>query len=242
MSNEFLVEKPRRFYVAEGENYSFHLGKVGVESVLDGIFRIPTICANQQAREERGYYNDISQKGNWTREGILYQKRRRVILPTGLCYLHSQETTNAQHEHCGEYTLEGCTSDELDRAISEGLEINVRDLNSDGNLFIPCKDFGSNEYALFLFGGCGDEIEKSRRAEASGQWLIDSPEKIKEISLNLHRYSAEIDRKDYATQVWFGGLKNNSEIRGDFSWSVPATHRLDHRRILGIFDQKGETK
>ena len=180
---EVYVEKPRRYSIARAVS-SFARAKQAVESAEGGRFKVPALSVNQQVREERGYQDDVSRNGNWVKEGVLYQGDKRVITPTGLCYLHADEAVQA-HQNGREYTLEGCTQDEIDKAVSEGLIIKARDLNRGGHLVIPCTDFGSNEYGLFLFGGKGTDAERSMRAEKSGKWLINAPEKISEVTLYL---------------------------------------------------------
>jgi len=236
---EVYVEKPRRYSIAKALA-PFNKGKRAVESVEGGKFRIPATWLDQQVREERGYQDDVSKNGNWVLEGDLYVKDKRILTPTGLPYLHPDEAVLA-HSQGREYTLEGCTQDEIDKAIAEGLEIKASDLNSDENLGIPCNDFGSNRYGLFLFGGKGTDKERSDRAKKSGLWLIDSSEKINELIVYLDRkgYSNRVG-KDYANQMWFRGLDGGSGLLGSRAWDRGL--RVDGR-VLGVNDSaEGATK
>ncbi len=229
---EVYVEEPRRYSIAR-VIAPFNKGKKAVESARGGKFRIPSTCLNQQAREERGYQDDVSRNGNWVREGVYRQKENNVLTSTGLAYLHPDEAVLA-HSNGKEYTLEACTQDEIEKAIAEGLIILPEYLDENGNLKIPCSDFGSNQYGLFFFGGKGTDKEKSDRAKASGAWLINSPEKTTEVVVYLdgEDYSRKIG-KDYANQMWFRGLGYRSELNGDRDWS-----RYLHygNRVLGVFD------
>lgn len=226
---EVYIEKLRRYLIAK-TLAPFNKGKKAVDSAEGGKFKIPRIWLNQQVREERGYEDDVSKNGNWVLEGILYVKDKRIINPTGLSYLHPNEAVKS-HSQGGEYTLETCTQDEIERAIANGLEIKADDLDSDGDLVIPCKDFGSNQYSLFLFGGEGKDKEKSKRAENSGEWLIKSPQEINKITLYLDKQkNIKKVGKDYATQMWFRDLNWRSGLVG-WGWGL---HCDD--RVLGVFD------
>ena len=229
---EVSIEEPRRYSIAKA-SAPFNKGKRAVESAEGGKFRMPATWLNQQVREERGYQDDVSRNGNWVLEGVLYAKNKRILTPTGLPYLHPDEAVSA-HSQGREYTLEGCTQEKIDKAVAEGLEVKASDLNSDGNLAIPCDDFGSNRYGLFFFGGKGADKEKSDRAKKSGLWLINSPEKIKEVIVYLDGkdYSAIIG-KDYANQMWFRGLGGRSGFGGSSDWDL-AFHCDDG--VLGVND------
>lgn len=229
---EVYAEEPRRYLISRAVA-PFNKGKEAVELAGGGKFRIPRVWINQQAREERGYQDDISRNGNWVKEGILYSQDKRVITPTGLCYLHADKFVKA-HKQGREYTLEGCTQEEIDQAIAEGLEIKASDLNKNGNLAIPCADFGSNRYGLFLFGGNGTDKEISERAKKSGEWLINAPEKINEVVLCLDEqgYSRKLG-KDYAAQMWFRGLVDGSGLLGGRLWG---RYLPFGDWVLGVFD------
>ncbi len=199
-----------------------------------GKFKIPAVWLNQQVRQERGYEDDVSENGNWVKEGVLYrQKANNVFTRTGLPYLHPEEAVLA-HSEGREYTLEGCTQDEIDKAVAEGLEIAPEDLDKDGNVVIPCSELGSNKYGLWLFGGKGTDNERSNRARESGLWLIDSPKKITQLKiyLNNKKYSEDIGR-DYANQMWFRRLGDDywSDLYGDDSYL-----RGGYGRVRGVYD------
>ena len=232
---EMYVERSRRYSIAKA-SAPFNKGKRAVESAEGGKFRMPAIWLNQQVREERGYQDDVSRNGNWVLEGALYrQKADNVLTRTGLACLHPDEAVLA-HSQGREYTLEACTQDEIDKAVAEGLTIAPKDLKRNGNLVIPCNDFGSNKYGLFFFGGEGTEKERSDRAKASGLWLIDSPEKIKELTILLDdkNYSQGIG-KDYANQMWFRSLADRSELFGYRGWIWSRLLHYDSR-VLGVND------
>lgn len=231
---EVYAEEPRRYLIARA-SASFNKAKKAVESAKGGRFRIPALWINQQAREERGYKDNVSRYGNWVREGILYKRDKKIITPTGLCYLHADKAVEA-HEQGREYALKGCTQDEIDRAVAEGLEIKAGDLDANGNLVIPCRDFGLNKYGLFFFGGKGNDKERSERAGKSGEWLINAPQKINEVVLQLdgQNYSRKVG-KDYAAQVWFRSLGSRSGLdgRGDWDWVGDLCYA---KEVLGVFD------
>ncbi len=215
---DVYIEEPRRYLIAK-VLAPFNKGKILVESAKGGIFRIPAVWLNQQVRQERGYEDDVSKNGNWVLEGVLYrQKADNVFTRIGLTYLHPEEGVSA-HLKKREYTLEGCTRDEIDRAVAEGLKINPKDLDVNGNLVIPCSELGSNKYGLWFFGGKGTDEEKSSRAKKSGLRLIDSPQKITQfiVSLDAKKYSKNVG-KDYAVQMWFGGLDLRSVLYGGRNW------------------------
>jgi len=182
-----------------------------LETLVKQGYQIIQLWQNALLREQKGYSHSVSTSGNWVREGDLYIPGENTrLLRNSLCLNNPKQATQA-HRDNQEYTL--LTSEEIEKARTQGLEIKAQDLDKYDDLIIPTKEFGSNNYAIFLFGGQGTDTEKSKRAKTHGQWLLDSPKKLNKITIFLDNKNYVNKKcKPYANQLWLRSLGDNSVV------------------------------
>jgi len=184
------------------------------EAMLSKGYSDIPLWLNALLREQQGYGSSISQNENWVRNGVLYWKGENMrLLPEGLCLLDPQAATHA-NRNSEEYTLEGISSGAIEQARGQGLEIKAKDLGGHKNLVIPTNRFGSDIYAIHLFGGEGTDKEKSKRAQNHGEWLINSPREITELTLYLTGKSYIDEGEPFATQLFLDSISDISSLLG----------------------------
>ncbi len=189
-------------------------------------------------RVQEGYTADVSKFGNWVLQGPLYRKNERtLLLPAGLPLRHPVDAVHA-HRNYKEYIP---SDDDIQQAIAEGLEVLPKDVDKNGNIVVPFKSIGSDKYGMFFFGEEGTDTEKSKKAQAYGDWIVhqNNPYRIKDfvVLLDNQNYTNEVGT--HANQFWLWWLENGSELIG-WNWELDYANRV--RGVRKNLTEKVEEK
>jgi len=186
----------------------------GVEILKRQGYRLISLEKNARLRIQKGKYADISQDGNFVREGILYVPDKGVFLVKKspiLKYVEEGLTCNIDEKDFYAYAPE--IQEEFEMALKDSVRIDATQ--------IPTNRFKDNDITTFAF----DKI-----AEDYGKFLQEAGIKEMPICFNNSNYDNK-QKTQFARQMWFGNLLHKSGLSGFES----LTH---YYNIRGVFDAR----
>ena len=152
-------------------------------------YRIISLEENAKLRIQQGRNHDVSNCGNWTREGILFLPDKRIVITKNSPIMQNPKEATQSHRSGNEYFL---TEEQVEEALQDSVKLSKESISTD--------KFKESEIANFAFGDI---------AEDYGLFLKGAG--VKEMPV----YLADISDKPFARQMWFRNLGNRSELDGN---------------------------
>ena len=151
-------------------------------------YNIISLQKNAKLRIQEGATEDVSKNGNWVREGVLYVPKKGKFLTKISPIMANAKRATDCHRNGKDFYL---TSEQIEESLSDSVE-----LSKDS---IPTNRFAEDEITVYAFGDI---------AEQYGKFL-------KEAEINeMHIWTADLQDKPFARQMWFGSLDCRSELVG----------------------------
>ena len=151
-------------------------------------YNIISLQKNAKLRIQEGVNENISKNGNWVREGVLYVPKKGKFLTKISPIMANAKRATDCHRNGKDFYL---TSEQIEESLSDSVE-----LSKDS---IPTNRFAEDEITVYAFGDI---------AEQYGKFL-------KEAEINeMHIWTADLQDKPFARQMWFGFLAGGSGLDG----------------------------
>ncbi len=162
----------------------------GKEALAFLGYEIISLADNAKLRIQEGVKANVSRKGNWVREGVIYVPNKGIFLTKKSPIMaHAGKATDC-HRNREDYFL---TKEQVEEALSDSVELNANP--------IPTDRFGDNGITVYAFGDV---------AKKYGSFLREAG--ISKMPLWL----ADIQDKSFVRQMWFGCLDFSSMLGGDW--------------------------
>ena len=163
---------------------AFDKAKDAIEN--DG-YRVISLQENARLRMQEGADSSVSQRGNWTREGVLYVPKKGIYLVRDSPILDNAEEATNYHRNSKEFYL---TNEQVEKSLVDSVKFKGSE--------IPTNSFAENPITAFAFG---------KYAKAYGEFLKEA-----EID-SIETYAASTGNKPFARQMWL--LRLNDVDRSD---------------------------
>ena len=161
----------------------------GKEALAKEGYRIISLQENARLRIQEGKDADVSQNGNWTREGAIYVPGKGAYLTKNSPIMANAKEATDCHRKGQDFDL---TAEQVEQSLADSVE-----LIGDN---IPTNRFADNKITVYAFG---------EDAQKYGDFLKEA--QITEMPVFL----ASIGDKAFARQMWFWNLVNWSVLSGD---------------------------
>lgn len=160
----------------------------GMEALQKKGYPLISLEQNAQLQIQESREASISKNGNWTREGVIYVPNKgKFLTPNSPILTYAQEATQC-HRNGQKYYL---TGEQVEQALEDAVEITTDQ--------IPTTEFKNHPLTVSAF---------KTFAEAYGQFLQEAG------IMNLSVYTVDVSDKPFASQIWFRGLDDGSELNG----------------------------
>ena len=143
-------------------------------------YNIISLQENAVLRMQEGAGEDVSENGNWVREGVVYVPEKGVYLTKNSPIMANAKKAINAHRNGQDFYL---TEEQVERSLEGAVKLT--------NKAIPTNKFGENEITVYAFG---------EDAKRYGEFLKKA--KIDEMPIWL----TSIQEKPFARQMWFQGL------------------------------------
>jgi len=160
----------------------------GKEALAKEGYRIISLQENARLRIQEGKDADVSQNGNWTREGAIYVPGKGAYLTKNSPIMANAKEATDCHRKGQDFDL---TAEQVEQSLADSVE-----LIGDN---IPTNRFADNKITVYAFG---------EDAQKYGDFLKEA--QITEMPVFL----ASIGDKAFARQMWFGDLDSGSGLDG----------------------------
>jgi hypothetical protein len=174
----------------------FDKGKAELEK---NNYQIISLEENARLRIQKGADADISQNGNWTREGVLYLPDKRILLTKNSPIIDFPDQATNCHRNGKDFYLE---REQIEKSLKDSIKIK--------DTKIPTNRFNQNDLMVYALGDT---------AEAYGDFLSNLG--INELKIWL----TETQDKPFIRQLWFYYLPNRSDFCG-YNWDLDYNYRV----------------
>jgi hypothetical protein len=157
-------------------------------------YKLISLEQNAELRIQEGISHNVSKKGNWVKEGVLYIPEKGRFITRHSPIVEDAKVATQAHSEARNYFL---TNKQIERALEDSVKIPKNVANS----FILTNRFGSNKITKYAFGG-------EKKAKAYGEFLDDAG--IKKMLI----YLDSIFDRPFVNQIWFGDLFDASVLHG----------------------------
>ncbi|MBS3091816.1 hypothetical protein J4466_00195 [Candidatus Pacearchaeota archaeon] len=176
----------------------FDLAQAELESENYDIISLPV---NVEQRMIQGKQHNVSTKGNYVREGVLYIPRKGTKLVRNSPILYSAEEATQAHRDIKEFYP---SKEAIEKALADSVDFPLH------NIGIPTNRFNEEALTIWAFGA-GD----SDKAQAYGNWLRNGePEIMKMPVWAVDKDYVNKQNYPFARQLWFSRLDSRSVLNG----------------------------
>ncbi len=172
-------------------------------------YRIITGEENARLRIEHGKEAEVSTRGNYVGEGVLYVPNKGAFITRGSLVMASPKEATDAHRNGQEFHV---TPGQVGIVISDSVAVPY------GETSVPTNRFGDDEVTRFLFR----EVAKKY-----GEFLHEAGIEKMPLRFNSKEYADSKD-KPYANQVWLARLAGGSGLYGD-------SRSLAYGTVRGVF-------
>lgn len=158
-------------------------------------YGIISLSQNAESRRQKGENAEISTKGNFTREGILYVPRGKNKFLLDSPILESAEEATQEHSMGGEFHLMG---EQLEKSLVNSIDF------PEETIKIPINRLNSYVLTVHAFGG-------EKKAENYGYFLHGAG--IKSLLIYaIDKDDVNKQSQPFVRQVWFRPLSGKSTL------------------------------
>lgn len=161
---------------------------VAKETLENAGYSVISLQRNAKLRMQEGSQANVSQYGNWTREGVIYVPNKGKFLTKNSPIMANSKKATQCHRNGKEFYL---TPEQVEQALADSVELSVKAL--------PTDRFGEDEITAYAFGE-----DAKKYGEFLKENAIDS----------MPIWTADIQDKAFARQMWFHRLDISSELGG----------------------------
>lgn len=165
-------------------------------------YEIIALPQNAELRIQQGQNSNISQNGNYVKEGLIYTPNGKPRLVRNSPILYSAKEATQAHREGREFYP---TQEKIENALADSVDFPSQ------NIEIPTNRFGSEELTVYAIGG-----GNSQAAQLYGDFLKEAG--IKKMPIwAVDKSHVDKQEKPFARQLWFGGLDGGgrSYLGGD---------------------------
>lgn len=152
-------------------------------------YEVISLEQSAQLRIQQGPNHNISKNGNWVREGTLYVPGKGKFLTKKSPIMQNPTKATNAHRNREDFYL---TNNQVKSALEDSVLLSASE--------IPTNRFGEDEVTVFAFGKTATQYGDFLRQNG-----IDS----------MPIYTANLQDKPFARQMWFRSLGDGSDLDGD---------------------------